>query len=75
MHTLSAHNDNTVITILDGMESLVTPSGKLQKTIYKLGGSLKIRKSNPVSIEIGYDFGKSKKYYSHTGYISAMLAF
>jgi len=75
IHTFSAHNDNTVITILDGMEPLVTPSGKLQKTIYKLGGLLKIRKSNPVSIEIGYDFGKSKKYYSHTGYVSAILAF
>jgi hypothetical protein len=36
---------------------------------------LKIKRSRPMNIEIGYDFGKSKKYHSHTGYISAILAF
>ncbi len=75
MNTLSSNNDNTTITILDGMEPLITPSSKLQKTLYKVGGSLKIKRSRPVNIEIGYDFGKSKKYYSHTGYISAILPF
>lgn len=75
MNTLSSNNDNTTITILDGIEPLITPSSKLQKTLYKVGGSLKIKRSRPVNIEIGYDFGKSKKYHSHTGYISAIIAF
>lgn len=75
MNTLSANNDNTTITILDGMEPLITPSSKLQKALCKVGGSLKIQRSMPINIEIGYDFGKSKKYYSYTGYIRAMLAF
>lgn len=75
MNTLSANNGNTTITILDGMEPLITPSSKLQKTLYKVGALLKIKRLRPVNIEIGYDFGKSKKYHSHTGYISAILAF
>jgi outer membrane autotransporter protein len=75
MNTLSSNNGNTTITILDGMEPLITPSNKLQTTLYKVGGLLKIKRSRPVNIEIGYDFGKSKKYHSHTGYISAILAF
>lgn len=57
------------------MVPVITPSGKLQKTLYKVGGSLKIQKSRLLNMEIGYDLGKSKKYYSHTGYISAILAF
>ncbi len=75
MNTLSSNNGNTRITIVDGMEPLITPSSKLQKTLYKVGGLLKIRRSEPVNIGIGYDFSKSKKYHSHTGYISATLAF
>lgn len=75
MNTLSSNNESTTISILNGMEKLITPSNKLPKVTYKLGGSLKIKKSRPLNIEIGYDFGKSKKYHSHTGYISAMLTF
>ncbi len=74
-NTLTANNDNTTITILDGIESLITPSSKLQKTLYKVGSALKIKRSRSVNIEIGYDFGKSKKYHSHTGYVSAILPF
>ncbi|MBN8523545.1 MAG: hypothetical protein J0M23_06825 [Rickettsiales bacterium] len=70
MNTLSSNNDNTTIIILDGIEPLITPSSKLQKTLYKVGSSLKIKRSRSVNIEIGYDFGKSKKYHSHTGYVS-----
>ncbi len=74
-NTLTSNNDNTIITILDGIESLITPSSKLQKTLYKVGTSLKIKRSRSVNIEIGYDFDKSKKYHSHTGYVSAILPF
>lgn len=75
LHTLAANNDKTTITILTDTKPLITPSNKLNKTIYMVGSSLKVSKSQPLNIEIGYDFGKSRKFTSHTGYISAIIAF
>lgn len=76
LNIIDSSNDETTITILTGAEPLITPSDKLHKTIYKIGGALKIsRTGEPVDIEVGYDFGKSKKFYSHTGYISSIIEF
>ena len=72
---LSTNNANTTITIIDGVNPLVTPSGKLPKTIYKIGGSSKMIKFPAIELSLGYDAGISKKFYSHTGYISAKFTF
>ena len=74
-HTLNTNNDKTVITILDGVKPLVTPSGKLPKTSYRIGGSSKITRLQTLELTLGYDVGISKKFYSHTGYISAKIIF
>lgn len=73
--TLKANNDNTTITIVEGMSPLVTPSGNLPKTIYKIGGSSKITKSQALELALGYDLSISKKFYSHTGYLSVKMIF
>lgn len=73
--TVNSHNDKTVITILEGTNPLVTPSGNMPKTIYKMGGSLKITSSQALELTAGYDLGISKKYESHTGYLSAKIIF
>lgn len=72
---LSTNNDKTVITIMDEVNPLVTPSGKIPKTSYRIGGSSKITKFRALELTLGYDVGISKKFYSHTGYISAKITF
>ena len=72
---LDSSNDNTVITIVDGMAPLVTPSGKLPKTSYRIGGSLHITRLQSLELGLGYDYGMSKKFRSHSGYISARASF
>ena len=74
-HTLDTNNDKTVITIVEGMKPLVTPSGKLPKTIYRIGGSSKIAKLQALELTFGYDYGISKKFHSHSGYVSAKVSF
>lgn len=74
-YTLNANNNKTVITIMDGMNPLVTPSGKLPKMTYRIGGSSKITQSPSSELTLGYDIGISKKFHSHTGYITARITF
>ncbi len=74
-YTLNINNDKTVITILDGVKPLITPSGKLPKASYKIGGSFKTTRLQTLELTLGYDLGVSKKFSSHTGYISAKIIF
>lgn len=72
---LNTNNDNTVITFIDGVSPLVTPSGKLPVTSYNIGLSSKITKLQALDLTLGYDAGFSKKFHSHTGYFSAKIIF
>lgn len=74
-HLLDSNNDETTIRVITGADPLITPSNKLQKTIYKVGSSFKISKLRLLDIELGYDFSRSKKFSSHAGYISAGVTF
>ena len=73
--TLKRKNDKTTITLFTGMIPVETLAGKAPKTFYKIGGSVKISKTQSFDLSTGYDLVLAKKYYSNSGYIQARVNF
>ncbi len=66
-YAFSTKNSATSVTIINGIAPIATPSEKVAKGFYNLGGSLKAIQSDMYEISAGYDFGLAKKFQSHTG--------
>lgn len=58
-----------------GLSTTIVPVAKLARTAYQVGGSLKLAKNGAINITVGYDLGLSKKFRSHTSYVSAKMKF
>lgn len=65
-YAFSTKNDSTKVTLVSGLAPIIVPAEKQLKGIYTLGGSVKFEGS-AIEASVGYDFGLSKKYQSHTG--------
>lgn len=66
-YAFNTKNGNTVVTILNGLAPIATPSQKLEKGRYNVGTSVKAIQSDMFEFTAGYDFGFAKKFQSHTG--------
>jgi outer membrane autotransporter protein len=74
-YALSSKNADTKITVIDGLDPLVTPSTKLTKMKYTVGTSVKLIQSKAFNAGVGYDLGLAKKFMSHTGSINVRAEF
>jgi hypothetical protein len=52
-----------------------TPSEKVAKFYFNLGGSVKVAGSDEYDVTAGYDLGLSKKFISHTGSVKLRVNF
>lgn len=66
-YAFNSKNSATTITLIDGLNPLVTPSEKISKAYYNVGTSVKVVASDAIDVSAGYDLGLSKKFMSHTG--------
>lgn len=74
-YAFSSKNGNTVVTLIEGMPSITTPSKKLEKGRYNVGAAVKAIQSERLEFSAGYDFGFAKKFQSHTGTLKVRLNF
>lgn len=74
-YAFNSKNGNTVVTLIEGLPSITTPSKKLQKGRYNVGTAVKAIQSDRLEFSAGYDFGFSKKFQSHTGTLKVKLNF
>ncbi len=66
-YAFNTKNSATSVTIINGIDAIATPSEKISKGFYTIGGSVKGIQSDMYEISAGYDFGLAKKFQSHTG--------
>ena len=66
-YAFNTKNGKTVVTLIEGLPSISTPSQKLEKGRYNVGTSVKAIQSDMFEFTAGYDFGFAKKFQSHTG--------
>lgn len=74
-YAFNSKNGNTVITLIDGLAPITTPSKKLEKGRYNIGTSVKAIQSEMLEFSVGYDFGFAKKFQSHTGALKVKVNF
>ena len=63
------------VTLFTQVQPIYIPSTKPARAYYAIGTSLKLAKEQKLNVSLGYDFGVSKKFYSHSGYIQARVNF
>ena len=66
-YAFNTKNSATSVTIINGIDAIATPSEKISKGFYTIGGSVKGVQSDMYEISAGYDLGLAKKFQSHTG--------
>lgn len=66
-YAFNTKNGKTVVTLIEGLPSISTPSQKLEKGRYNVGTSVRAIQSDMFEFTAGYDFGFAKKFQSHTG--------
>lgn len=74
-YAFNSKNGNTVVTLVDGLPPITTPSKKLEKGRYNVGTSVKAIQSETLEFSAGYDFGFAKKFQSHTGVLKVKVIF
>lgn len=74
-YILNSKNGSTKVTIVNGLDPVVTAGEKPARLGYNLGGSVSFLRANYLNAGIGYDLGLSKKFLAHTGYISLKVRF
>lgn len=74
-YAFNSKNGNTVVTLVDGLPAITTPSKKLEKGRYNVGTSVKAIQSEKLEFSAGYDFGFAKKFQSHTGVLKVRVNF
>lgn len=72
---LNTKNSATKIYLVDGLDPVIVPGQKLNKTSYKFGGSLNLYTQGSVEASVGYDYGMAKKFESHTGNVKLRVNF
>lgn len=66
-YAFNTKNSATLVTIVNGIDAIATPSQKISKGFYNVGGSVKGIQADMYEISAGYDLGLAKKFQSHTG--------
>ena len=66
-YAFNTKNSATSVTIVNGIDAIATPSQKISKGFYNIGGSVKGIQADMYEISAGYDLGLAKKFQSHTG--------
>lgn len=66
-YAFNTKNGKTVVTLIEGLPAISTPSQKLEKGRYNVGTSVRAIQSDMFEFTAGYDFGFAKKFQSHTG--------
>lgn len=75
-YAVNSKEDKTIITILQGLDPLITPSGKTAKVLYNAGASVNFVKMQNINVGANYDFVMSdKKFHSHTGTLNLRVNF
>lgn len=74
-YAFNSKNGNTVVTLIEGLPSITTPSKKLEKGRYNVGAAVKAIQSERLEFSAGYDFGFTKKFQSHTGTLKVKFNF
>jgi outer membrane autotransporter protein len=74
-YAFNSKNGNTVVTLIEGLPSITTPSKKLEKGRYNVGAAVKAIQSERLEFSAGYDFGFAKKFQSHTGTLKVKFNF
>ena len=74
-YAFNTKHSSTAITILNGLDPIVTPAAKLSKAHYTVGASVMVTSSEKFDITGGYDLGLSKKFMSHTGTVKVRINF
>ena len=66
-YAFNTKNSATSVTLVNGIDAIATPSQKISKGFYNIGGSVKGIQADMYEISAGYDLGLAKKFQSHTG--------
>ena len=72
-YAFKTKNSATLVTLVNGINPISTPSEKLSKALCNVGGSVKAISMGMYEISAGYDFGVAKKFQSHTGTIKLKI--
>jgi hypothetical protein len=74
-YAFSGKNSATNISFANGLLTTSTPSEKISKAYFNIGGSVKFAASEAFDVTAGYDMGLAKKFMSHTGALKLRVNF